>query len=285
MNMNDLQHTPATLHNHVVEVQLTCSFSWGTVTDTIISGEVNTAKNSKGALRVRKTLLPEASGVRVKALQTVLGDFYTWHTQNTMSTPTKGRRLLPVPFYMLYMEEKFANAKAAADEALEDLVAHFDADVQLARNELQGAFNADDYPSAEEIKRYYNMDVKFFELPTSDRLLRLLGEKAAADNDAYVRQMAQVATEDAKAKLRKVVECMNERLAKPDNIFRDTLTENMDDMLSVLPMMNLTNDPAFDAIITDAKQTLQGWDPNQLRKNPVVRSQVAKAAADILSRL
>jgi hypothetical protein len=78
---------------------------------------------------------------------------------------------------------------------------------------------------------------------------------------------------------------MNERLAKPDNIFRDTLTENMDDMLSILPMMNLTNDPQFDGIIADAKQTLQGWDPNQLRKNPVVRSQVAKAAADILARL
>jgi hypothetical protein len=277
-------HIPSTLHNHVVEVQLTCSFAWGTVTDTIISDEVNTAKNSKGALKVRKTLLPKSSGVRVKALQTVLGDFYTWHTSQTLSTPTKGRRLLPVPFYMLYME-KFAESKDKADEALNDLVGNFDADVLLAQDELQGAFKAEDYPSSEEIRRYYNMGVNFFELPTNDRILRLLGEKAAADNDAYVQQMAAVATEDAKAKLRKVVECMTERLSKPDNIFRDTLTENMNDILSVLPMMNLTSDPAFDAIITDAKQTLQGWDPDQLRKNPAVRSQVAKAAADILNRL
>jgi hypothetical protein len=78
---------------------------------------------------------------------------------------------------------------------------------------------------------------------------------------------------------------MAERLAKPDNIFRDTLTQNLDDMLGILPMMNLTRDAEFDAIMLDAKQTLQGWDPNKLRKDMVARSQVAKAASDILARL
>jgi hypothetical protein len=284
MNGTNGTKAPATLHDHVVEVQLTCSFSWGTVTDVVISDEVNSNKQSGNALKVRKTLMPKASGARVKALQTILSEFYGWHTQNTLSTPTKGRRLLPVPFHFLYME-KFGDAKGKADDALADLIGNFDADVQLARNELQGAFKADDYPTADEIDKYYNMDVKFFELPTSDRLLRLLGEKVAADNDAYVESMAKVATEDAKAKLRDVVAKMAERLAKPDNIFRDTLTQNLDDMLGILPMMNLTRDAEFDAIMLDAKQTLQGWDPNKLRKDMVARSQVAKAASDILARL
>jgi hypothetical protein len=284
MNGTNGTKAPVTLHDHVVEVQLTCSFSWGTVTDVAISDEVNTSKNSKRSLRVRKTLMPEASGNRVKKLNTALYEFYKWHTDNTLSTPTKGRRLLPVPFYMLYME-KFAEAKAAAEDALEDLIGNYDADVQLAANELQGAFKPDDYPPADEIKRYYNMDVKFFSLPTSDRLLRLLGEKVAADNDAYVQSMAKVATEDAKAKLKEVVERMAERLSNPDNVFRNTLTQNMDDMLGILPLMNLTGDAEFTSILKDAKETLQGWDPDQLRKNVAVRSQVAKAASDILKRL
>jgi hypothetical protein len=228
--------------------------------------------------------MPEASGARVKKLQTALNEFYTWHVQNTLSTPTKGRRLLPAAFHFLYME-KFADARAAAEDALDDLVGNFAADMQAAQMLLGAAFKPDDYPQPEAIRDYYNMDVKFFPLPTGDRIMNLLGAEVAADVDAYVESMAKAAVADAKAKLRDVVERMAERLAKPDNIFRNTLTENMNDILTVLPMMNLTDDEEFDGIITHAKQTLQGWDPDQLRTNPAVRSQVAKAAADILKRL
>ena len=45
------------LHERVVAVQLSCSFSWGHVTDTEISDEINTAKHSRKALRVRKSLM------------------------------------------------------------------------------------------------------------------------------------------------------------------------------------------------------------------------------------
>lgn len=284
MNGTNGKHAPATLHEKVVEVVLTCSFSWGTVTDTAISGEVNSDKKSGRALRVRKTLMPEGSGVRVKKLQTALSDFYVWHIQNTLSTPTKGRRLLPAAFHFLWME-KFGDARALAEDALEELIASYDDDVQAARVLLGDAFKPEDYPQSEAIRGYYNMDVNFFPLPTGDRILKLLGDEVAADVDAYVDSMAKVAVEDAKGKLKEVVERMAERLANPDNVFRNTLTQNVDDLLSILPMLNLTDDAEFNTIILDAKQTLEGWNPDHLRKNPTIRSQVAKAAADILSRL
>lgn len=272
------------IHERVVEIRLSCSFSWGTTTDTLISEEVNQQKQSKSALWVRKKLMPDASGARVKKLQGVLNEFYAWHCLNTMSTQTKGVRLLPSAFYMLYCE-RFGDAKQAAEAAFDDLLTHYDADVQLAKQALQAAFKPEDYPPATEIRRYMNMDVKFFPLPTGDRILNVLGQEVANDVDAYVVDMAKAATDDAKAKLKEVIGRMAERLSDPKNIFRDSLTENVDDLLGVLPMMNLANDPAFDAIIREAKATLQGHDPDTLRKNKQVRSQVAKVANDILSRL
>jgi len=275
---------PVTLHEKVVEVQLTCSFSWGNTTDNAISGEVNTAKHSGDALRVRKTLMPKDSGTRVKALQTALGDFYTWHKDNTMSTPTKGRRLLPVSSHFIYME-KFADARATAQSALNDLIDHYDDDVAAAKGLLQGAFKAEDYPPATEINRYFNCDVRFFPLPTGDRILGVLGKEVAADVDEYVKSMGKMAVDDAKSKLQKVVASMVERLSDPKAVFRDSLTSNMDELLDILPAMNVTDDAEFAAIIKDAQSTLKGWSPEHLRKNPKSRSQVANAAADILKKL
>ena len=283
MKANGTKHAP-TLHEKVVEVQLTCSFSWGNVTDNAISTEVNVDKHSGNALRVRKTLMPKDSGLRVKELCTILSEFYSWHIDNTLSTPTKGRRLLPAAFHFLYME-KLGDAKAKAEEALDEVVAHYDDDVRAAKALLGGAAKDEDYPPAEDIRGYYNCDVRFFPLPTGDRILNVLGAEVAADVDSYVDAMAQAAVEDAKGKLREAVGRMAERLATPDGIFRNTLTENVDDVLNVLRYMNITEDAEFATIIDEAKDTLHGWNPEQLRKNPAVRSQVAKAAQQILAKL
>lgn len=272
------------LHERVVAVQLSCSFSWGQVLDQAISDEVNYTKHSRSALKVRKTLMPEASGVRVDKLRSVLNDFYTWHKDNTLSTPTKGQRLLPVAFHFIYME-KFGDAKQRADDAFDDLVAHYADDVDEACKLLKDAFKAEDYPVASEIKRYYNMSVQLLPVPQGNALLNVLGKEVANDVDQYVETMAQVAIDNAKAKLKGAVSKMVDRLATPDAIFRDTLTSNMDDLLGVLPMMNVTDDPEFAQLIKDAKETLQGWAPDQLRKNPQIRSQVANAAMDILKRM
>src|SRR4029077_15852260 len=191
----------APLHERFALVQLNCSFSWGTVTDTTISGEVNTAKNSKGALRVRKTLMPEASGKRIRELNSVLYEFYKWHTLNTMSTPTIGQRVFPVPLYMTYTE-RFADAKAKSDEALEELVTHFGDDVRTAQDELQGAFKPEDYPNAEEIRRFYAMNARFLPMPAGNQILDVLGQDVAADVDLCVQNLAQTALADAKSKFK-----------------------------------------------------------------------------------
>lgn len=281
--MNQLTVRP---QDKLVLVILSCSFSWGTKTDKEMSQEAtNESGATDGSVRVRKTLFPAASGKHIKAVQSVLSAFDSnTHRQHTFGIGIKGQRAMPSAFYMKYME-KFGETRAQADAALDDLEANYPQAIRDAKQLLQGAFKESDYPSIDEIREYFNFDVKFLPMPAGDQIMNALGAAVAADVNAHVTDMLKVAADDAKLRLRKAVERMAETLTKGGKIY-DSMPQQINELAELLPeIAGITDDKELQAMVQEVKHTLGGYAGDDFRGNKAAQSSVGKAAMDLLKRM
>lgn len=277
---------PNLIRDKAVLVRLNCSFSWGTCLDKQITQEATDANHAvQGSIRARKTLLPQASGVYVAAVQSTLSSFYQYHKSRTYATPTEGDRLMPTLFYMDYMQ-KFGEAKASGDATMVALKDNYPASIMQAQALLGSAFKAGDYPDKDEIDRYYRLSVRFLPVPTGDAVMNALGQGVAADVDAYVGEILTSAAADAKQRLRDAVKRMAESLLKKNPRIFATMPEAINELAESLPVIaGLTSDPNLHALVQEVKQSLSGYDAEDFKKNEGLRTAVGQQAADILKRM
>lgn len=274
------------VQDKAVLVVLNCSFSWGNITDKVITEETNTNKKSvQGSLRVRKTLLPGASGVHVDLVKKCLGAFYNgYHKDKTFSSSVEGQRIMPAIFYMDYME-KFGETGHASRAAMDVLKAGYPNAVQAARALLREAWKAEDYPDVEEIEQYYKFDVKFLPVPSGNAIMNALGTSVAAEVDVYVGDMMKIAAKDAKQRLREAVKTLANQLRKGGKIY-DTGAGTINELVSTLPQLaGLAGDPELSALMEEVRSELGGYDGDDFRNNERTRSQVHNVAMDILKRM
>ncbi len=230
------------LQDKAAIVILNCAFSWGNVTDKQLTAEVvSDNKAVRGSLRVRKTLLPDASGAHVRKVQGILSTFYRdVHSHLTYATPIEGQRIIPVAFEMEY-EEKFKGTDDAGREALEELKVAYPDSIEQARGLLGSSFNPDNYPHVSEIDGYYKFKKRFLPVPKGDQIMNALGAAAGADVDAYVAEIMETAAEDAKKRLRDAVKLMAERLTTKGAKIYDSMPDAINELAKTLPKNNPKN--------------------------------------------
>jgi hypothetical protein len=268
-------------------VVLTCAFSWGNVTDKQMTEDVTTDNRAvRGALRVRKTLLPDASGNYVRAVQHELAKFYGYHRSVTYDTPIVGQRLMPVAFYIDYMKE-YGTARDKALEALEALKAAYPDSVTQAKALLGSSFKADDYPPVDEIDRYFKFDKPLFlPVPKGDNIMNALGAAVAADVDNYTDTMMKTAAADAKTRLINAVKLMAERLTTKGSKIYDSMPDTINELARTLPTIaGLAGDDDLQAMIKEVKDTLSGYSGDDFRGNEGARTQVGAAAMAMLKKM
>jgi len=275
-----------TIQDQATIVQLSCSFNWGTITDKIITDEVNHDKHTMTkALRVRKTLLPAEAGVYVQALQTTLGGFYNgYHMSHTWATPTKGQRILPVVFYPEWMKG-YGETCSRAKEKLTDLKDNYKSAIEKAKVLLGSGFNIDDYPPVDEIDQYLSLGVRWLPIPKGDHVASALGAGVASSVDQYVNEMQVIATDEAKQRLRKAVARMAERLQAKGKLYETVFTD-IDELAQTLPVLvGITGDSELQTMVDEVRDTLSGYSAEDLRKNAKARASIGARADDILRRM
>jgi hypothetical protein len=71
-------------------------------------------------------------------------------------------------------------------------------------------------------------------------------------------------------------------LCQDENVFRDTLISNLEDLCDLIPRMNIANNPVINTLAAEAKLKLTKWDPAVLREVPSIRKDVSNEAQKIL---
>lgn len=261
--------------------------------DRKITDEVNSSHGAAAdAGRYNKLLISADS---LATLAKIGGEARNAHYVSTLPWADEGSRILPAAAYLDYTA-KMREFRVRWNDAAALFVAAYPDYVADARARLNGMFRAEDYPPAEEIGARFALRASVLPCPDASDFRVDIGDTAAAeiraDIEAQSAEALVIAMRDVWSRIADRVEPMVERLKayKPggkadraEGVFRDSLVENVRELVSILPILNITGDAALTAMASRLDAELCRDSAAELRENPFARQSVAAAAESILS--
>ena len=236
--------------------------------------------------RYNKQLLMGAG--KLEELRTLGGQIRQHFYKITLPWSDEGFRLLPSHFYfdlttrMREFEAKFSSGI----DAFLDVYPEY---IREARAELGGLFREEDYPSAEKLREKFSVKLEVLPIPTGDdfRVTMSAEEQArvAREIDANVRQSLTRGTEDLWKRMRDVVKHMVDRLNEPESRFHATLVTNIFDLVSLLPQLNVNQDPDLERFASQIRDRLCNYTAQDLKQHDLLRVTTAAEAAGIVAKI
>lgn len=263
--------------------------------DRKITNEVNRDHGAADdAGRYNKLLVSKDA---LEPLSKIKGAARSMHLEMTQPWFDEGARILPTALYAEYAN-KMRDHRATFDDAVNDFVRGYPGFIADARRRLNGMFREADYPTPREIRGSFGFDVKILPCPDAKDFRVDLASEHAEDIRADIEKRMYEALEQAmREPIRRVLDTvghMAERLRsyKPaarkgdrtEGQFRDTLVQNVRDLVDLLPAFNLTGDRALTEITERMKRELCVTEADELRDNARARKSVAAAAESILAQ-
>lgn len=229
--------------------------------------------------------------IELKEIGTIVSSARAYHAEMTLPWMTDGTRIIPADAFDAYTKEMGAR-REGFEGAVRDFLSRYPDLVSKAELRLGDMFRRNEYPTVSQLAHSFDWHVRAFPVPTgadfrvdldADVVRRLRDQMNDGLNAALDDAMSE-----AFSRLHKPIAAMAERLAQyePDkgkqgNPFRDSLVENLRDVVKVLPSLNLTGNAALSGFIDQVNAKLTKHDPATLRINDNIRKEVAQDAAKI----
>lgn len=247
--------------------------------DKAISKEVDVAHQAQDGGRYNKMLIDKAA---LEPLAKNAGRVRDYHYTMTLPWGDNGDRLLPAKAYMEYTAamRKFRDANEMLVNAF---VASYPSLVADARTRLGTMYDPRDYPPVSDIAARFSVVVGFMPVPDAKDFRVDVGDEALAEIKASIN--AAVAERQAGAikecwrRLHEAVNNLHVMMLKEKPIFRDSIVGNVNDLVEMLPKLNITNDSALNeaCLFCAISET-----PLQLRRSASTRRTLASRTADML---
>lgn len=243
------------------------------------------AKAEADAARVNKHLVPKES---LKAISQTVSALRTHFYTHTLPWKDNGDRVLPRAMYFQFMQE-LGVLKAQFDAAVAAFLQEWPSIVAKAQFRMGSLFKAEDYPSVQQLQRRFKVDVSIEPIAEAGDFRVLMD---AEEVDRIREQMTEQLSErlsramlDVWQRLAKVLGYFAERMADEKAIFRDTTVTNLQELVALLPGLNIANDPQLAEIHDDLTRLVTGLDPDAIRKDPLTRRVVCEKAQGIMDQM
>lgn len=236
--------------------------------------------------RVNKSLLPSSDELDKvhKYTNAVRWDFY----DRTLPWAQEGMWIIRADAYMDFAA-KMRDHMYLWRQMVGDFVTVYPQLVQDARVKLNGLYKDDDYPGPDDMARRFGIDIAFTPVPSADDWRIQLADYEMEELRQQVMKQVHagegMAMKDAWRKVYEVVSKAEERLSKPDAVFRDSLVENAKDLCKILPSLNLTDDPNLERMRQTIEGSLCGYSADTLRTFPDVRADAADKLKEIMDKM
>jgi hypothetical protein len=257
---------------------------------TLQTIEQNNAKRDSGTFH--KSLIAKDALADIKA---VVGKARQDHADMSLPWLQDGTRILPVDAFDRYTNAMQAH-RQAFERAVSDFCVNYPDFIEQARDSLGDLFNPDDYPPVAYINRRFSWHIAILPMPAASDFRVDMDSATVALIQSEMNETIDAAIggamRDVSNRLYSVVKAMADKLSgydptlgKQGGVFRDSLVENIRELLAVLPALNLTGDKAFADLIEQTRDKLATHDAATLRDDSTLRNETAKAAADIADAL
>lgn len=238
---------------------------------------------ARDAARVNKHLIPkDALGPVITAANAVRSHFYS----NTLPWRDNGDRLMTRKLFLTFIQAH-ENLVKEFDQTVATLLDDkYPSAIAQAEFRMGDLFKHDDYPRVEELRRKFRITLEIDAITTKDDFRVQIDEehvdkvKAAMESAAEAR--LQAAQADIWKRLSETVSYFHERMANPDAVFRDSTVENVEDLVDLVPGLNVLDDPQIEQVRLAIKKALTGHEPKEIRKDPALRAELAGEAKQIV---
>ena len=254
--------------------------------DKEASRELTDEKNAEAdAARVNTHLIPKD---KLKPIVSASGAVRSHFYDKTLPWQDNGNRLLTRKLYMKFIEEHQRLVTAFTEAVDQFLARDYLVAQEKARFRMGELFKPDVYPSAEALRRrfYVNLDI---DAVTTAGDFRVEMDQNTIDEVREGMEQAMGARigramQDVWARLNTTLGHFAEKMAG-DGIFRNTTLTNLEELVQVLPDLNITNDPELERIRLEIADKIIGFDAQDLRKDKLVRDRAATEASKIVEEM
>ena len=283
------------LASRAVIVMLQTPHWTGRRLDRKITDEINEAKNAAAdAGRYNKSLLPKEA---LDPITKIIGETRNEFNRRTLPWIDTGARIMASEAHMAH-QRWVGSQERKFWAAVDTFLAAYPGYVAQAPARLSGVFDASDYPDVSELRTKFGWKMETLPVPTSNDFRAAMSEAQAEhirlQIEETVLRNTNKAVSDVYRRVAEVTERMVDRLnaykpaknkgQKTEGTFRDSLVENVRDLIDVLPQLNITGDPALTAMMGRLRSLVQ-HDAETLRNDPIKRRDVAAEAQAIFDSI
>lgn len=270
------------LKDKLIIAQLNIS-KWGAKAyDKKASTTVETAYHTQSNIgRFQKEII---DGKELKTIDRLSAEMRILHIDNTLPWGDNGDRLLPTTNFDFYQKE------------MNRLIGEFDAEVvkflekypllkQTARERLGGLFDSKNYPN--DVSNKFNVRINYFPVPIADDIslnLPTVDVRSIKENiTKTVNGRIEDAIKDIWVRMEILLNKLIERLSDNDNKFKNSLIDNIAAIISIVPKLNVFNDPNLDETCKKMKELLV--EPDNLRTDTSLRKLIVEKAIELSNQV
>lgn len=290
MNVAMVNQAAPSITSSAMLVELNISVWTARKLDKRASEEVVSNKNAaKGVANVNKKLLGDCA--ELDAVQKFTANARNMHYAMTLPWSDSGLRLLPTTQYFKY-QQAITEVQAETERLVGEFMKAYTWEVTQAQVKLGDLFSRDDYPTEDSVRSKFRFKVNYIPLPEAGDFRVDIGNETknalAEQYSKYYESQLKVAMDDVWQRAFDALNKMSERLDygnETKKIFRDSLVDNLMDVVSIMEACNITKDPRMTQAQLDIERALRGVTPDALREDTALRMETKRKVDDIIKSL
>ena len=247
-------------------------------------------KRGTNAVRVQKTIIPREA---VQPWNKILNEAGKYFYSVTIPWDDKSWRLLPVVKYKEFVNN-FRDFQARFTEAVDDFVNNIDRHIKDGKEMLGLAYDESDYMDKKAVRGEFLLKVEYEQLKAASDFRAQVTEEERQEIAEIITQQNEERFAQAQASVfqrvftvaQKLSEKMAEKPGKGKTTpeFRDSIIGNIQDLVDILPSLNVVNDPNLKLLKDQLESQLSSIDPQDLRECDRLREDTKEKADDIMNK-
>lgn len=285
--------TPSTpsIASAAMLVELSIRTWTGRKLDKKASEEVTTTNRaSKGVANVNKKILGDCA--ELDAVQKFAANARNAHYGSTLPWSDTGIRLLTTSKYFEYNKAMTA-LQNEFNRLVEKFLQAYAWEVSQAQLRLGDLFNHGDYPSTDSLRSRFSFGINFMPVPEAGDFRLDINNEAQQEitqhYKRYYETQLQGAMNNIWERAKDALTKMSERLDYADHqtkkIFRDSLVDNVMEVVDLMGACNITGDQKMTTIQNRLHDALLGVTPDALREDEYLRLSTKQQIDDAIKAL
>lgn len=245
----------------------------------------------KKMLNTSKALLGDCA--ELAAVHKFAANVRNYVYSSTTAWGDLGQRFLPMATFPKFHGE-ITGLQLEFFRLVEEFLSVYEYARSQAQAKLGALFNADEYPDVAVLRSKFKFVIAYPPVPQANVFDQINDEAEKYLASEYAKHYTERINNTLKEVWDRVYDAlkhMSERLdyqggnAKDKKVFRDSMVENIRELVGMLPSFNVTNDPRLSRLHMELDQALLGVTPDALREDDGFRKDTKSKVDDIIKAM